>query len=358
MSEERAGQATSEPRTVTIKDVASRAGVGLGTVSRVLNGNENVAPQLRDQVFRAVQELGYRPNSVARSMRLGKSYAVGCLVTDIRQPIAAEMIAAAETTLGRAGYTLIVASTHFDNGREAEILSLMQNRVVDGMLLTVNRDNDPDVAQRLAAINIPMVLWERSPSGGFDTVLTKHRDGARSATAHLLELGHHEIALVAGHLDTWVGREQKAGFDAAFADHGLEPAAGLVFEVGLFKMRELEALFRRERPITAIIANIDEIPGILRFCAKRGLMLPGDLSIVSIGDASILEVMTPSITAVRGNGTKVAQLAANLLLKKMSDKQPETAPERLTVGMQLKVRRSTAPLGTGGENGSGRQGRV
>jgi len=358
VNEERTGQAISEPRTVTIKDVASRAGVGLGTVSRVLNGNENVAPQLRDQVFRAVQELGYRPNSVARSMRLGKSHAVGCLVTDIRQPIAAEMIAAAETALGRAGYTLIVASTHFDNGREAELLSLMQNRVVDGMLLTVNRDNDPDVAQRLAAINIPMVLWERSPGGGFDTVLTEHRHGARSATAHLLELGHSEIALVAGHLDTWVGREQKAGFDAAFAECELEPAAGLVFEVGAFKARELEALCRRERPITAIIANIDEIPGILRFCAKRGLTLPRDMSIVSIGDASILEVMTPSITAVRGNGTKVAQLAANLLLKKMSDKQPEIAPERLTVGMQLKIRRSTAPLNKGDGHGLGSRDRA
>lgn len=350
MSEERTGQATSEARAVTIKDVASRAGVGLGTVSRVLNGNENVAPQLRDQVFRAVQELGYHPNSVARSMRLGKSHAVGCLVTDIRQPIAAEMIAAAETTLGRAGYTLIVASTHFDNRREAEILSLMQNRVVDGMLLAVNRDNDPDVTQRLAAINIPMVLWERNPSGGFDTVLTEHRHGARSATAHLLDHGHREIALVAGHLDTWVGREQKAGLDAAFADRGLEPAAGLVFEVGAFKARELEALCRR--PITAIIANIDEIPGILRFCAKRGLVLPRDLSIVSIGDASILEVVTPSITAVRGNGTKVAQLAVNLLLKKMSDKQSEMAPERLSVGMQLKVRHSTAPLNKDGGHGS------
>ena len=123
-------------------------------------------------------------------------------------------------------------------------------------------------------------------------------------------------------------------------------------------MRELEALFRRERPITAIIANIDEIPGILRFCAKRGLMLPRDLSIVSIGDASILEVMTPSITAVRGNGTKVAQLAASLLLKKMSDRQPEIAPERLTVGMQLKIRRSTAPLNKGDGHGAGSRDRA
>lgn len=344
MAEVRTGQATSEPRTVTIKDVASRAGVGLGTASRVLNGNANVAPHLREQVFRAVQDLGYHPNSVARSMRLGKSHAVGCLVTDIRQPIAAEMIASAESTLRRAGYTLIVASTHFDDKREAEILSLMQNRVVDGMLLAVNRDNDPETTRRLAAINLPMVLWERSPDGGFDTVLTEHRAGVRSATKHLLDLGHRDIALVAGHLDTWVGREQQAGFDAAFAGRGLEPPEGRVFEVGAFKTRELEASCRGERPITAIIANIDEIPGILHFCAKRGFVLPRDLSIISIGDASILEVMTPSITAVRGNGTKVARLAADLLLKKMSDEQPSAMFERLSVQMQLKIRKSTVPM--------------
>lgn len=341
MAKIRTGQATGELRAITIKDVAARAGVGLGTVSRVLNGNANVAPQSRDQVLRAIEDLGYRPNSVARSMRLGKSHAVGCLVTDIRQPIAAEMIAAAENTLRRAGYTLIVASTHFDDRREAEILSLMQNRVVDGMLLAVNRDDDPKTTQRLAAIDIPMVLWERSPDGGFDTVLTEHRAGVRSATEHLLDLGHRDVALVAGHLDTWVGREQRAGFDAAFTDRGLYPPAGRIFEVGRFGARKLEACCRGKRPITAIIANIDEIPDILHFCVKRDLVLPRDLSIISIGDASILEVMTPPITAVRGDGTKVAQLAANLLLKKMSDNKPESAYERLSVRMQLKIRQST-----------------
>jgi LacI family transcriptional regulator len=317
-------------------------------VSRVLNGNENVAPQLRADVFKAVKELGYHRNSVARSMRLGKTHAVGCLVTDIRQPIAAEMIAAAETTLRRAGYTLIVASTHFDDALETEILSLMQNRVVDGMLLTINRDKDPETVRRLAAIKVPMVLWERDPGSGFDTVVTEHRAGVRSATDHLLSLGHRKIALVAGKLDTWVGREQRAGFEAAFRERRLHPPADQIFQVGAFSTREMETSFRGESPVTAIIANIDEIPGILHFCAKRRLLLPEDLSVVAIGDADILEVMTPPITAVRGNGTRVAQLAANILLKKMSGTQAARASEHLAVRTQLKIRQSSAPLTTAG----------
>jgi len=347
--DEKSRQSTNDKtRPATIKDVASRAGVGLGTASRVLNGNENVAPELREAVFRAVEDLGYRRNSVARSMRLGTTHAVGCLVTDIRQPIAAEMIAASEAILRRAGYTLIVASTHFDDRLEAEILSLMQNRVVDGMLLTINRDKDPETVRRLAGIKVPIVLWERDPGSGFDTVVTEHRAGARSATEHLLSLGHRDIALVAGRLDTWVGREQRAGFEAAFKHRRLHPPADSVFEVGAFGTREMEALFCREQPITAIIANIDEIPGLLHFCAKRRLALPRDLSLVSIGDANILEVMTPSITAVRGNGTRVAQLAANILLKKMSGNQSSQVSEHLTVRTQLKVRQSSVPLAKAG----------
>ena len=349
MRDKRAKQSANDrPKPATIKDVASRAGVGLGTASRVLNGNKNVTPQLREAVLRAVEDLGYRRNSVARSMRLGTTHAVGCLVTDIRQPIAAEMIAAAEATLRRAGYTLIVASTHFDDRLEAEILSLMQNRVVDGMLLTINRDRDPETVRRLAGIKVPMVLWERDPGSGFDSVVTEHRAGARSATDHLLSLGHRDIALVAGRLDTWVGREQRAGFDAAFKRRRLNPPVDRVFEVGAFGSREMETLFSGEHPITAIIANIDEIPGILHFCAKRRLVVPRDLSLVSIGDANILEVMTPSITAVRGNGTRVAQLAASILLKKMSNKPTAQLSEHLTVRTQLKVRQSSAPLAKAG----------
>lgn len=344
MAEPGAMPSASGPRAITIKDVANRAGVGLGTASRALNGNVHVAPHLRERVFKAVEELGYQPNSVARTMRLGKSHAVGCLVTDIRQPIAAEMIAAAENTLREAGYALIIASTHFDDEREAQILALLQNRVVDGMLLAINRDDDPGTARRLAAIKVPVVLWERSPEGGFDTVLTQHGAGVRQATEHLLELGHRDVALVAGHLDTWVGREQRAGFDLAFTARGLGPPAGPVFEVGAFSTRDLAAACDGERPITAIIANVDEIPGILQFCAGQGWVLPRDLSIVSIGDASILEVVTPSISAVRGDGTKVAQLAAGLLVKKMSGRQAETGFERLSVPMQLEIRNSTAPF--------------
>ena len=331
-----------EPRAVTIKDVARRAGVGLGTVSRILNGYENVAPQLRQDVFKAIEELGYRRNTVARSMRLGKTHAVGCIVTDIRQPIAAEMIAAAESVLHEAGYALIVASSHNEDRREAEILSLMQDRVVDGMILAVNRDSDPETLRRLAAIKIPMVLWERNPGGGFDAVVTRQRAGVRQATEHLLALGHREIALVGGHSDTWFGREQRAGFEEAFAHRKRPLRAGRVFAVGAFGPPELQALLDGERPVTAIVANISEIPGILRFCASRRLVLPDSLSLVSIGDADILEVMTPPITAVRGDGTKVGRLAADLLLKRMSGKRRAPSGKGLFVPMHLEIRGSSS----------------
>ena len=102
-------------KTVTIKDVAREAGVALGTVSRILNGHENVDPVLRKKVQKVIAKLGYRRNATARSMRVGKTLAVGCIVSDIRQPVAAMMVTGAEAVLRNSGYAMIVASTHYDD---------------------------------------------------------------------------------------------------------------------------------------------------------------------------------------------------------------------------------------------------
>ena len=95
-------------------------------------------------------------------------------------------------------------------------MAFMRDRAVDGLIMIVNRDADPTTVQRLKALKIPIVLWERDTAGVFDAVLTEHRAGARAATEHLLALGHRDVALVAGHPDTWVGREQIGGFEEAF----------------------------------------------------------------------------------------------------------------------------------------------
>jgi LacI family transcriptional regulator len=167
-------------------------------------------------------------------MRLGKTLAVGCILSDIRQPVAAAMVTAAETVLREAGYAMIVASTHFDDAREAEILAFMRDRAVDGLLMIVNHDSDPATVKRLKALNIPIVLWERDGGGVLDTVVSEHREGLRQATRHLIELGHKNILLIAANPTTRVGREQAGGFADAFAEAGKRPPRHSVFHTEEF----------------------------------------------------------------------------------------------------------------------------
>jgi LacI family transcriptional regulator len=292
-------------------------------------------------VQKVIAKLGYHRNATARSMRVGKTLAVGCIVSDIRQPVAAMMVTGAETVLRDAGYAMIVASTHYDDLREAEIMAFMRERAVDGLIMIVNRDADPNTVQRLNALKIPIVLWERHAGGVFDSVLTEHYAGAQVATEHLLALGHRDVALVAGHPDTWVGREQSRGFEEAFRRAGLAPPKRRVFHVGELGRAGLLRLLKMPQGPTAIVANIDEVPTVLSVCAALELSLPRDLSIVSIGDSDFLTLTTPQVTTVCGDPERVGERASTLLLERLNGRA-HAAPERISVPMQLVVRASTA----------------
>lgn len=319
------------------------AEVAVGTVSRVLNANRTVAADVRERVLKAVERLGYRPNSVARSMRLKVTRAIGCIVTDIAQPIAAEMLAAAEQKLWAAGYAMLIAGTHQRAEREREILASLQERRVDGIIAVTTNDQEPATATRLRDLSVPLVLWERDVGSGFDSVLTDHAAGAARATRYLLGLGHRRIAIVAAHSGTWPGREQVRGYADALAAATIAQDATLTFSSDDFAIADAIALLSRPDRPSAVIANIHLISVLLRACRDLRMAVPARLALLSIGDSDTIEAFDPPITAIRGSGRLVGATAARLMLARLSG-HGGTAAQRVIVPTELVIRHSCADL--------------
>lgn len=332
---------TQRTAATTIKDVARLAGVSLGTVSKVLNHHKGVKPINFGKVQAAVRELNFKPNDVARSMRTKSSRMIGCMVTTINNPVAGQMIQGAETVLRQAGYALLLSANHHTEHREVEILEVFKARRAEGVILTVSRDQTPETKSRLREMELPTVLWERDSGSEFDAAVTDHAYGAETATRHLLGLGHHRIAIVAGYRETWTGREQVRGYQAALAAAGITIDEQLVSYTDSFDVGRIYALFRIPEPPTALIVNVHNAALSLRAAHKMGRVVPADFSLVSIGDSEDLEVFGPPITAVRGDGEAIGAAAARLILDHLSG-APRTGARRVVVPMELIIRGSTA----------------
>jgi Transcriptional regulators len=295
----------------TMKDVAQRANVALGTVSRIINGNATVSPELREHVESVIRELGYRPNVHARTMRTRRTHAIGIIVTDLRQPVAANLVAAASDLARRQGFAPIVGDFHNDTGAEDTLLRFMEERGVDGLVLTISSDENAELLDRLEAMGIPVVLWERDTGGRFPAARTDHRAGARMAAAALQH--RRSVVLVAGHAHTWTGREQVAGMREGLA----EGARLEVVHTGRFDPEWLRAKLTGPAPFDAIVANVHDIPSVMQVIAQAGLHCPGDLSVISIGDDPFLAICNPPISAVALPTERVAAEAVTMLLRRM-----------------------------------------
>lgn len=309
--------AANKPRNVTMKDVAQRANVALGTVSRIINRNATVSPELRDHVEAVIEELGYRPNVIARTMRTQRTQAIGIVVTDITQPVAARLVSAASEHARARGFAPIVGDFLNDVAAEDQLIRFMSERNVDGLILTISSDENAELIGTLEDLGIPVVLWEREASGHFVSVRTDHGLGAAMAARALLKRGRRHVALVAGHEHTWTGREQVRGMRET-----LEGAARLtVAHTGRFDAEGFLASLSAAEPVDAVVANVHDIPAIMGGLKRLGLRCPEDVSVVSIGDDAFLQISAPPITAIRLRPDHVGETAVRCLIEQI-DRSP------------------------------------
>jgi LacI family transcriptional regulator len=337
---------TSPIERPTIKDVARKAGVSLGTASRVLNGHRSVSAAMRERVEQAILDLGYRPDAVAQSMRRGATRTIGIVIRDITVPVLASFVKAAQDVLQDAGYTLIVAGSEDRRERELEVLNAFSRRRIDGLIMTTSSERDPVLLKAREALRIPVVLFDRETPTNFDAVLLGHREGMRRALEHLLDLGHRRIALLTGSEAVRPSSERVLGYQDAFKARGLAFDPELVRTQSFtadFGYVETSALLGQRRPPTAIIAGgIAMMPGTLRAIRTHGLKVPDDVSLVAGSDSDLAELATPPITAVRWSYAELGKAAAQLVLDRL-ERDPDLPPRRIRFPTELVIRASCAP---------------
>jgi len=310
-----------EPRRPNIRDVAQLAGVAVSSASRVLSDHPDVSRAMRRRVLAAAAQLGYEQNFLAQSLRRGATLSVGFVVRDISSPLLAEIALGAETTLRAAGYSMLVLNSEADPTLDAAHIRLLERRRVDGLLISLADEADPDALAALRSLSVPWVLIDREVAGvdGSSAVLADHELGMREVVAHLGALGHRTVGLAAGPLNVRPGREAVRAFRAACDEVGIEALAAtgpFTAEHGYDAANRLLA----GRPVpTALIAGSNQIfPGVLRAIREHGLRIPQDLSIATFDDLPLLGLLEPPIDVVRREPREFGRKAADLLLRRLN----------------------------------------
>ena len=329
----------------TILDLARAANVSKTTVSRVLNGAPNVAPDTRARVLEAIKRIDYRVNTAARSLRTTRTFLVGLLVPAINNDVFGLIAEVLEEELRHDGVGLVIASSGWRTQGERVALESLRERRVDALVLSLVSDRDPAIGAILAAITRPIVLLDREVKGiDADVVLTDERSGVAEAVSHLHSLGHRTIGVAHITASVRPGREVGDGFRQAVAAHGMKSAGEIVVEYGRFGRqagRELADGLTRNGA-TAILACVPTsvTAGVLERLSELGLEVPGDISLIAFDDSELASVMRPPLTVIGRPLDKVSRFASRLVTSRLLDPRRRARVE--LVRMQLLVRGSTA----------------
>jgi len=335
-------------RTVTLRDVAARAGVHPATASRALNPETRllVRDDTARRVLEAAEVLGYHPNPVARSLRTRRSNTVGVLIPDLTNPLFPPIVRALEDRLAAAGYVALIGNTDGDSERERLVFRRMRARHVDGMVLATAHLSDPLLADAARA-GLPVVLMNRmAQDHSLDTVSVDNERGMRMAVAHLVAQGHKKIAHIAGPQEVSTGLSRYRGFVSAMEAHGLEADPDLVIMAKAFSIEEglrcTRALLEHRDGCTAVAAGNDMLAvGCFAALEEVGLTCPADLSVVGFNDMPFIDRLRPPLTTIRFPHYQLGTEAAQLLLERIKG---QGGPARVIyLAPELVVRGSTAP---------------
>ncbi|HYG56936.1 MAG TPA: LacI family DNA-binding transcriptional regulator [Symbiobacteriaceae bacterium] len=305
----------------TIRDVAKAAGVGVGTVSRVLNKSGYVKPETRERVLGAAAELGFVPSQPARSLVRKSTATVGLIIPDITNPFFPAVTRGVEDAASEAGYTVFLCNTDNDPAMEALDVHKLRERWVDGIIFVGTSDRRELVAG-LQAQGIPVVVTDRQVDDlDVDSVVVDNVQSARAAVRYLIDLGHTRIAHAAGHRRTRTGLDRYNGYRLALEEAGLPYDESLVVW-GEFTLdsgcHAGQVLFGRAPRPTAIFAGNDLMAmGVMRAADEAGLSVPEDLSLVGFDDIQMAGLLRPGLTTVHQPAYDMGRLAMSMLLERI-----------------------------------------
>lgn len=330
--------------TINIRAVAGRAGVSPMTVSRVINGADLVRQSTREKVERAIQELEYVPNRLARGLTSSKTATLGLIVPDVVNPFFTLVLRGAEAASRRAGYRLLVCDSENDTNREREYIDDLVSYRVDGLMIAPASERSGAGLAMLQRRGFPFVLIDRSIAKlDCDQVRSDNVAGARRLTQHLIDIGHRRIAHLVGTDDTSTGRERLQGYREALESAGIPFARELLFHTTVDRIggyRAVQAMLGLDQlPTAAFAVNNMTAVGAMQALRERSLAVPQDIGLVCFDDVEHLAVLSPFLTVMDQPAETFGTVAAQLLSERIAGQAGERG-RAVVLQSQLIVRES------------------
>jgi LacI family transcriptional regulator len=340
---------------VTIRDVAAAAGVSRQTVSRVLNDRPDVARETRRRILEVIDELGYRPSSIARSLTQGRSYTLGVVSYGVQYFGPSHTLVGIEHQANEMGYTLHLSLVQKPAESGVKFLHDMLSYHVDGIIWAVSEiGNNRDWAEReICNLNVPVVFLDMRPCPNLSVVNIDNRNGGYLATKHLLDQGYRQIGLITGPLDWWSAQQRKSGWQDAIKQAGRPIEETLIVE-GTWSAasgeRGLRRLLKRRPDVDAVFACNDQMAlGALKTTRELSLQVPEDLALVGYDDVPEAPFFSPPLSTVRQDLDQLGRCAVQELGRQIEAKlqeQEDIQPETILLQPELIVRESSVPSGS------------
>lgn len=312
----------------TMAEVAARAGVSTTTVSHVLNGTRHVSEDARRRVEEAIEETGYSPNTIARSLATASTRTIGLAISAISNPYFIDLVHVIEAEFRSADFLILLADTKDDPDEELAVVRSLHSRRVDGLVLAPSGDPEQRALRYLRQQAVPTVLVDRFASTDFDQVGVENTDATTRLVRHLASLGHRRIAMVGGHPGLSTTTDRLAGYHRGLQQAGLTADPALVAAAAGEEAparAAVHTLLALPDPPTAILAANNRMTiGVMQGLRDRGLEVPEDIALVAFDDFEWADLFRPRLTVVSQPIEEIGREVARLLLARLQD--PDRAP--------------------------------
>jgi LacI family transcriptional regulator len=324
----------------TLHDVARLAGVGTTTVSRVINGGENVAPKMLARIRKVMSDLGYQPNQAARSLKNARSKTIGLIIPSIVDPFFAHFASVVEQVAREEGYVILLLTSEDEAEREMVDLQIFERHRVDGLLIVPPRAGSKGLVEQLKQLAVPVVAVDRPLSGqAYSRVLCDNFPAAQMAMNHFLEHGRRRILVLGGDPRLYTIQQRVEGCQSVIATAKLH---GTV-QMGAADYKTAESLITKSMNQRG---GLDAIFGLYsqstihayEVLQNRGIRVPGQVSLIGFDDFALASTLRPSITVVNQPVAEMAHAATKLLLNHIHGET--TSAQRIEVAANLIVRQS------------------
>ena len=330
---------------VTIKDIAKTVGVSTATVSHVINETRFVSEPLRNKVNAVIEELGYQPNRIARSLVMQKTHTIGVIISDILNPFYTAVVRGLEDATSPSGYNVILCNTDEDTDKEISYIKVLLEKRVDGIALaTCFRNDEHPLLSRLEQVSVATIV-RRMTRLKSDAVFADNIGGAYKAIEHLVSLGHRRISVISGPSGLSSGRERLEGVFKAFAKHGITPNEAWM-RTGDFKRESGYILAKsilslKDRPTALFVSNNQMTLGALQAIRELGVKIPKDMSIVGLDDTDWSVLTDPPLTVIYQSPYDMGNDAGKMLLQRIFKKRKRFKTK--IIPAELIERESSAP---------------